>query len=104
MKRITWIPLVVAALSLLPAVLRAQDRPDSPQEAGTAREVQVQQSFGAQVQRSQVQATTQQGQAEGESKRGNTMFQDRLRSLVNRASGPPGQSMITRFSGVLQGL
>ena len=124
MKRKTFIPLIVAGLCLLPAVLRSQDQPDSPalaekkadeavarQDAiakradeAAAREAEAQQNFYAQVERNNDLAAKQQAEATDEYKRANPMFQDRLRNLISRVPGSPGQSIITRFSRVLQGL
>jgi hypothetical protein len=98
MNRKTFIPIIVVGLSLLPAVLRSQGRPDSPEEAAAARDVEAQQSFGAQVQRNQGQAAKQQAQAEGEYKRANAMYQDRLRAVINRAPASPGRSLVIRSS------
>jgi hypothetical protein len=97
MNRKTFIPIIVVGLSLLPAVLRSQGRPDSPEEAAR-REVEAQRSFGAQVQRNQDRAVKQQAQAEGEYKRANTMFQDRLRAVVQRGPDSPGRSLVIRSS------
>src|SRR5712672_2272103 len=107
MKRKTFIHLIVAGLSFLPAVLRAQDTPVSEivqrlQEARSAgvpsQEAEAQQRFGAEVQRNQDQAAK--AQAAGEYNRANPMFQDRLRSLISRSSAPisPGRSLIIRSS------
>jgi len=103
MKRKTFIPLIVVGLSLLPAVLRSQNRPASPEEAAAAREVGAQQNPFAQIQRNEDQAAKQQAEAGDEYKWTNG-FKDRLQALVRRAPGSPGRSMITRFSSVLQGL
>jgi hypothetical protein len=103
MKRKTFIPLMVLGLSLLPAVLRSQNRPASPEEAAAAREVGAQQNPFDQIQRNEDLAAKQQAEAADEYKWTNG-FKDRLQALVRRAPGSPGRSMITRFSSVLQGL
>jgi hypothetical protein len=62
--------------------------------------VEAQQRFGAQGQRNQDQAATQQAQAEGEYKRANTMFQDRLRGVVQHGPASPGRSLVIRSSEI----
>jgi hypothetical protein len=100
MKRKTFISLFVLGLSLLPAVVASQNRPASPEEAAAAREVEAQQNLFGQIQRNENLAAKQQAQAEGEFKRANPMFQDRLRSLISRSRvpGSPGQSLVIRSS------
>jgi hypothetical protein len=98
MKRKTFIPLMAVGLSLLPAVLRSQNRPASPEEAAAAREVEAQQNLFGQIQRNEGLATKQQAEAGDEYKRANPMFQDRLRGVINRVPGSPGQSLVIRCS------
>jgi hypothetical protein len=118
MKRKTLILLFVAGLSLLPADLRSQDQPESPATAekraaaaaarqndisrradeAAAREAEAQQNFYAQVQHNNDLVAKQQAQAEGEYKRANAMYQDRLRGVIQRAPGSPGRSLVIRSS------
>lgn len=98
MKRKIFIPVIVVGLSLLPAVLRSQNRPASAEEAAAAREVEAQQNLFGQIQRNEDLAAKQQAQAEGEYKRANPMFQDRLRGVINRVPSSPGQSLVIRSS------
>jgi hypothetical protein len=98
MKRKRFISLMVVGLSLLPAVLRSQNRPASPEEAAAAREMEAQQNFSAQVQRNNDLAAKQQTEVTDESKRANGMFQDRLRAVIRRGPGSPGQSLVIRSS------
>ena len=111
MKRKTFVLLVAAGLSFLPAVLQAQDASEPPAIAERSSEEAIkqktlarradevtQQRFEAEVQRSQDQAAKQQVQAEGEYKRANAMYQDRLRNVIQRAPGSPGRSLVIRSS------
>jgi hypothetical protein len=103
MKTKTLIPLIVAGLSFLPIVLGAQDTPASEilqklqeRRAGSAGggEVEGQQSYDAQVQHNQGQSAKQQAEATGEYKRANSMFQDRLRGVINRGPASPGGPLV----------
>jgi hypothetical protein len=118
MKTKTFIPLIVVGLSLLPAVSRSQDQPDSPglaekradeaaakQEAvakqadeSAAQKAQAEQWYENQLRQAQVLAAKQQAEATDEFKRANSMYHDRLRAVINRAPGSPGQSLVIRSS------
>jgi hypothetical protein len=110
MKTKTMNPLLAAGLLLASAALRAQDAPDSPavverrlEEARRAQEAapqdaDTQQRFEAEIHRNQGLATRQRVQAEDEYTRANPMFQDRLRNVIQRGPGSPGQSLVIRTS------
>src|SRR5262249_51409321 len=118
MKRKTFIPLIVLGLSLLPAVLRSQDQSDSPaiaekraEEAAARQEAVAKHADEAAVQKAQAEqwyenqlhhaqdlAAKQQAEAADEYKRANPMFVDRLRGVINRGPGSPGQSLVIRSS------
>lgn len=115
MKRKTFIPLIVAGLSLFPAVSRSQDEPDSPEIAQrrgegarqeaivrqgeqAAREAEAQQSFEAQVQGNRDLAVKERARADDEYKRANAMYADQLQAIIRRGPGSPGRSLVIRSS------
>jgi hypothetical protein len=121
MKMKTFIHLFVVGFSLLPAVLRSQDQLDSPvivqkraEEAAARQEAVAKQADESAVQKAQAEqwyenqlhqtqelGAKQQAQAEGESKRANTTFQNRLnrlQAIIRREPGSAGQSLVIRSS------
>jgi hypothetical protein len=118
MKRKPFILLILAGLSLLPAVLRSQDQPEAPaiaerraeeavarqddiarraDEAAT-REAEAQQRFEGDVKRNRDVAAKQQAQVAEEYKRANAMYTDRLAGIIRRGPGSPGRSLVIRSS------
>jgi hypothetical protein len=102
MKMTPILALIVLGSALLPITVHSQDQDTAANAAileklTAARNAEAQQNFEAQVQRNRDLAEKQQAEATGEYKRAN-VFSDRLRAIVRRGPGSPGQSLVIRSS------